>query len=81
MKAGCQTTLGDRVTIAGVGVHTASPAQLTLHPADADSGVVFLRTGLPGGQEAVLEAKRSNVTHTALCTMIGDPAGASVSTV
>lgn len=81
MKASCQTTLGDRVMIAGVGVHTAAPAQITLHPADVDSGVVFLRTGLPGGKEAVLEAKRSNVTHTALCTMIGDASGASVGTV
>ena len=52
MKAGWQTTLGDRVAISGVGVHTASPAQIVLHPADADSGVVFLRTGLPGGREA-----------------------------
>jgi UDP-3-O-[3-hydroxymyristoyl] N-acetylglucosamine deacetylase len=81
MKESCQTTLGDRVTVAGVGVHTAAPAQITLHPADVDSGVVFLRTGLPGGREALLEAKRANVTHTALCTMLGDASGASVGTV
>ncbi len=81
MKAGYQTTLRDRVTVAGVGVHTAAPAQVTLHPADVDSGVVFLRTGLPGGRERLLEAKRANVTHTALCTMLGDDSGASISTV
>ena len=81
MKAGYQTTLRDRVTVAGVGVHTAAPAQVTLHPADVDSGVVFLRTGLPGGRERLLEAKRANVTHTALCTMLGDDSGASIGTV
>ena len=81
MKASCQTTLGERVTVAGVGVHSAKPAQITLHPADADSGVAFLRTGLSGGGEAILEAKRSNVTHTALCTVVGNGSGVSVATV
>jgi len=81
MRFGFQTTLRDRVTVAGVGVHSAAPAQLVLQPADVDSGIVFLRTGLPGGRERLLEAKRSNVTHTALCTMLGDATGASVSTV
>ena len=81
MRFGFQTTLRDRVSINGVGVHSAAPAQLTLHPADADSGVVFLRTGLPGGRERLLEAKQANVTHTALCTMLGDASGASVATV
>jgi len=81
MRAGLQKTLRDRVTVSGVGVHSAAPAQLVLHPADVDSGIVFLRTGLPGGRERLLEAKRSNVTHTALCTMLGDTSGASVSTV
>lgn len=81
MRLGFQTTLRDRVTVAGVGVHSAVRAQLVLQPADVDSGVVFLRTGLPGGRERLLEAKRSNVTQTALCTMLGDASGASVSTV
>jgi UDP-3-O-[3-hydroxymyristoyl] N-acetylglucosamine deacetylase len=81
MRFGFQTTLRHRATLAGVGVHSASPAQLVLQPADVDSGIAFLRTGLPGGRERLLEAKRSNVTHTALCTMLGDASGASVSTV
>jgi UDP-3-O-[3-hydroxymyristoyl] N-acetylglucosamine deacetylase len=81
MRVGFQKTLRDRVTVSGVGVHSAAPAQVVLHPADTDSGVVFLRTGLPGGRERLLEAKRANVTHTSLCTMLGDASGASVSTV
>jgi UDP-3-O-[3-hydroxymyristoyl] N-acetylglucosamine deacetylase len=81
MGFGSQTTLRDRVAINGYGVHSAAPAQVILHPADVDSGVVFLRTGLPGGRERLLEAKRANVTDTALCTMLGDASGASVCTV
>jgi len=81
MKVGFQKTLRDQVKMTGVGVHSARPAQLTLHPADVNTGVVFLRTCLPGGRERLLEAKRANVTHTALCTMLGDASGASVGTV
>jgi len=81
MKAAYQTTLRRSATIGGVGVHSAAPAQLVLHPAEPDSGVTFVRTGLPGGREIHLKARRSNVTHTALCTILGDAAGGSVSTV
>jgi UDP-3-O-[3-hydroxymyristoyl] N-acetylglucosamine deacetylase len=81
MRFGFQTTLRHRVGVQGFGVHSAAPAQVVLHPAHVDTGVVFLRTGLPGGRERLLEAKRANVTQTALCTTIGDAAGASISTV
>jgi UDP-3-O-[3-hydroxymyristoyl] N-acetylglucosamine deacetylase len=81
MKYGYQTTLADRVEIEGVGVHSAKPARLVIHPADANSGIVFLRTGLPGGRERLIEAKWSNVTQTALCTVVSDQTGASVATI
>ncbi len=81
MKSSYQTTLRRSVSIGGVGVHSAAPAQITLHPAEPDSGVTFLRTGLPNGRERLLKARRSNVTHTALCTILGDASGASVGTV
>src|SRR5271168_5296094 len=81
MKLGFQTTLRGRVEISGFGVHSAAPARVVLHPADVDSGIVILRTGLPGGRERLIEAKWSNVTQTALCTVLGDSGGASVATV
>jgi len=40
-----------------------------------------MRTGLPGGRERLLEARRGNVTQTSLCTVLGDATGASVGTV
>jgi len=81
MRFGFQTTLRDRVAIHGVGVHSAAPAQVILLPAGVDAGIVFLRTGLPGGRERLLEAKRANLAGTALCTMLGDASGDSVCTV
>ena len=81
MRFGFQTTLRDRAAIHGVGVHSAAPAQVMLHPAHADTGVMFLRTGLPGGRERLLEARRGNVTQTSLSTTLGDASGASVCTV
>jgi UDP-3-O-[3-hydroxymyristoyl] N-acetylglucosamine deacetylase len=81
IKLGHQTTIRDRVSISGFGVHSNAPVNLVLHPADANSGIVFLRTGLPGGRERLIEAKWSNVTQTELCTVLGDSSRASVSTV
>jgi UDP-3-O-[3-hydroxymyristoyl] N-acetylglucosamine deacetylase len=81
MKFGYQTTLADHIEICGLGVHSAEPARLVLHPADPDSGISILRTGLPGGDERLIEAKWSNVTQTSLCTVLGDALGASVATV
>ena len=81
MKFGLQTTLRDRVEISGFGVHSAAPARVVLRPADVDSGVVILRTGLPNGRERLIEAKWNNVTQTALCTVLGDSTGAAVATV
>src|ERR1700685_3839736 len=81
MRFGSQTPLRDRVVIQGVGVHSAAPAQLVLHHAHVDTGVTFLRTGLPGGRERLLEANRANVTQTSLCTTLGDASGPIISTV
>ena len=81
MKSVKQTTLRRRARISGAGVHSNAPVQLTLHPAEADHGIVFLRTGLPGGQTRVIEAVWSQVTMTELCTVIGDSSDGSIATI
>jgi UDP-3-O-[3-hydroxymyristoyl] N-acetylglucosamine deacetylase len=80
MKSGFQTTLNDRVSFEGIGVHSGKPVTLTLHPADPDSGIAFLRTNLEGGRERMIEAHFDKVIDTRLCTVVGDPARGSVST-
>jgi UDP-3-O-[3-hydroxymyristoyl] N-acetylglucosamine deacetylase len=76
-----QTTLADRISLEGIGVHSGAPVKITLHPSESHSGVTFLRTGLPGGQERLIRARREAVGATELCTVVGEPTGASVSTI
>jgi UDP-3-O-[3-hydroxymyristoyl] N-acetylglucosamine deacetylase len=54
---------------------------MTLHPSDINTGICFLRTGLPGGRERLIEARAQHVAATELCTVIGDPTGAAVGTI
>ena len=44
MKVAKQTTLRDHTALCGVGIHSGLPVTLTLHPADADTGLRFIRT-------------------------------------
>lgn len=70
-----------RAHLSGAGVHSNAPVKLTLHPAEADHGVVFYRSGLPGKEGRVIEAVWSQVTMTELCTVIGDSSEGSVATI
>jgi UDP-3-O-[3-hydroxymyristoyl] N-acetylglucosamine deacetylase len=75
-----QTTLQDHVTVAGIGVHSGSPVNLTLHPAEADTGIVFLRCGVDGQPDRELGAHYRSVTATEFATVLGDQSGPAVST-
>jgi UDP-3-O-[3-hydroxymyristoyl] N-acetylglucosamine deacetylase len=82
MKAGKQTTLGSRATVSGIGVHSGLPASLTLHPADASTGITFMRLDGQGGPAREIRAHARYVTATELATVIGDDSsGPCVSTI
>ena len=81
MKHGQQATLAAPVLLSGVGVHSGKTVHLHLHPAQAGHGIVFLRTGLPGGEDRLIEARSTAVTATELCTVIGDGERGAVATV
>jgi len=42
-----QHTIAEKISCTGRGLHSGASAQLTLHPARADSGIVFVRSDLP----------------------------------
>ena len=75
-----QTTLAREVTVEGTGVHSGAPASVTLHPAPADAGLKFLVTKR-GRVAAEIAATYKAVKNLTLCTVIGDEAGVTVSTV
>lgn len=81
MRLGRQTTLREKVVLSGYGVHFNRAVTVQLHPAGSNHGVVFFRTGLPNGGERLIEAKSSQVSSTELCTVLGEPREAGVSTV
>jgi UDP-3-O-[3-hydroxymyristoyl] N-acetylglucosamine deacetylase len=81
MKAGRQTTLRNRVAVSGIGVHTGLPVTLTLHPADAGTGVIFHRCGVDGEPDREIRANVRSVTATELATVLGDESGPGVSTI
>jgi UDP-3-O-[3-hydroxymyristoyl] N-acetylglucosamine deacetylase len=80
MKFSRQTTLRSQATVTGVGVHSGSSVSLTVGPASVDAGLVFVRTGLEGGDREI-RATAESVTATEFATVLGDREGPLVSTV
>ncbi len=75
-----QTTLAREIQLTGTGVHSGAPVSLTLHPAEADTGLRFLVTKR-GRVISEIAAHVANVKNLTLCTVIGDGAGTTVGTV
>lgn len=80
MRAARQTTLRDCATLKGIGVHSGAPVTLTIHPAEIDCGVTFLRHGVNGGPAREVRADVRAVTATEFATVLGDTAGPLCST-
>ncbi len=75
-----QRTLKNRISCTGVGLHTGVQVSLTLHPAAADTGIVFLRSDVAPGIARV-QARWDRVRASVLCTTIGNEFGTSVMTI
>jgi UDP-3-O-[3-hydroxymyristoyl] N-acetylglucosamine deacetylase len=75
-----QTTLAGSVTCSGIGLHSGKPVRMTLHPADADTGIQFVRLDVPE-EKSVVAAYYLNVSDTMLGTTVTNEHGVSVSTI
>ena len=75
-----QTTIAREIELTGTGVHSGAPVSVVLHPADADTGLRFLVTKR-GRLISDIDANVANVKNLTLCTVLGDEAGNTVSTV
>jgi UDP-3-O-[3-hydroxymyristoyl] N-acetylglucosamine deacetylase len=80
MKAGKQTTLRSPASASGIGVHSGLPATLTILPAEADTGIVFVRCGELGEPDREVRADFRAVTATEFATVLGDAEGPLCST-
>ena len=74
-----QTTLGRRVTCAGVGIHSGREVNLALLPAVAGTGIVFHRTDVERSTD--IFARYDAVVDTRLGTTLANAEGVQVATV
>ena len=75
-----QRTLKTAISCTGVGLHSGVRVTMTLHPAPANSGIVFKRTDI-AGRAAMIPASWRHVVDTKLCTTIGIEGGARIGTI
>lgn len=74
-----QTTLAQTISLTGVGVHSGAPVSITLHPADAHSGIRFAISR--GDVDIEIPAHCDFIENLTLCTVLGSDCGAVVATV
>lgn len=65
-----QTTLAGSVSYSGIGLHAAQEVHMVMRPAPANTGIVFIRTDLPG--QPSVRAHLSKVTNTMRATTLED---------
>src|SRR4051812_12008357 len=75
-----QATINGVVSCAGIGLHTGKQVRLSLHPAEADTGIRFIRMDVPE-EQSFIAANYHDVTETMLGTVLSNEHGTSVSTV
>lgn len=75
-----QKTLKSSIGCTGIGLHSGRKVSMTLHPAEAGSGIVF-RRGDIGGAAGLVEASWRNVVDTRMATTIGNADGVRVATI
>jgi UDP-3-O-[3-hydroxymyristoyl] N-acetylglucosamine deacetylase len=75
-----QHTLAGPAIFAGVGVHTGAHMRVSVRPAPAGSGIVFVRTDVKDRDNRV-PATGEAVVKTQLGTVIGNAAGVTVATI
>src|SRR4051812_34335294 len=75
-----QTTLENKVSCSGAGLHSGSHVSMVIHPAAANTGIVFRRTDVPA-RHSLVPAKFDAVCDTRLGTRLVNRHGVTVSTV
>lgn len=65
-----QRTLAKDVQVTGIGLHSGKKVTMKLHPADADTGIVFVRTDIKGAKAARATAVSVGTTENA--TTLGE---------
>ncbi len=74
-----QRTLKTDIHCADIGLHTGVTVNMTIKAADADHGIVFVRTDVDG--DGRIPARWDRVVDTRMCSVLANESGATVGTV
>ena len=80
MLQALQKTIKDSIQLQGIGLHNGKKVNLSLKPAEVNSGIKFKRTDIDN-IKSIIEASYKNVSSAVLCTKIQNSYGVSVSTI
>ncbi len=64
-----QRTIKDSISYSGIGLHTGRPTTVIFHPAEADTGIAFVRSDVPNSEP--IPADISNVVDVTRDTTLG----------
>lgn len=81
MKSHSQTTIKERVSLSGVGVHSGAVSTVTFHPAEPDTGIIFLKNSTGDNADIEVPASHRFVVATALSTVLGNERTGPIATV
>ncbi len=73
-----QRTLKNEIRCKSIGLHSGRKVNMVMKPAAVDSGIIFVRTDIPGNHK--IKAELGNVSETVLATTLGTN-GTRISTV
>ena len=74
-----QSTIANRISFSGVGIHTGKHVNVNILPASPNSGIIFKRIDL--NQNNIVIPNFENVSEATLCTTVSNQFGVKVSTI
>ncbi len=74
-----QKTIKENINLKGIGLHNGEDVNLTIRPADPNTGIIFQRTDINNNN--IIHANFKNVVEPILCTQLRNEKGVTVSTV
>ena len=74
-----QSTIADKISLSGVGIHTGKKVNMSVLPSPPNSGIVFKRIDLKHNN--IIIPNFQNVSEATLCTTVSNEFGIKVSTI
>ncbi len=74
-----QSTLANKISFSGIGIHTGKSVKMSILPSSPNSGIIFKRVDLK--QNNIVVPNFENVSDATLCTTVSNQFGVKVSTI